>query len=231
LLSDDEKHHAFKVLRLVPGDAVEICDGAGRIDTCEVESNQPACAKFRILTSKVLERPFQKACLICPALDHGELDDVMAGFAETGIDEVLVYLPQGADKKRIGAKKTSRWKQKLRVGTKQCKRPFLPTLEVYSSLQNALEAFGGQKNIFVGDPEGDPTESFYRAGSGSAQSFAAESLAFVCGCEHGLGDAELELLQDHHGIPVALGPHVLRAKTAALLGSHFLVQVRACLPP
>ncbi len=225
-LPKEEAHHAFKVLRLQAGSRVEICDGAGRVDICEIEIADKSQPGFKVLESKVFKRADRKTVLICPALDHGELDESIAGYVETGIDEILVYLPRGADKKRIGEKKTIRWEQRVRGGTKQCKRAFLPHLQVFDSLDSCLSILPKGFQLFVGDPNGFTAS---KAMEGARANVDTSCLAFVCGSEHGLSEQELEATKGACAKSLSLGPHVLRAKTAALLGSFFLQQVRACL--
>jgi len=221
----EEKHHALKVLRLQPGDQIEICDGKGRVDSCELSHDENGGICFVSLGSQCFPKPVVRTVLICPALDHGELDDVIEGFVEAGADCICVYLPEGADKKRIGPKKTERWLQKIRGATKQCKRAYLPELKVFSSLKACLKdcrshADSGFK-LYVGAPDGVLANTLTFKGQPSG------TLGFVCGSEHGLSSDELQAVQAESGLAICLGPHVLRARTAALLGAAALEQVRS----
>ena len=224
-----ELHHAFKVLRLSSGAILEVCDGAGRVDRCEIISIGKSNLQLKILGSETLPLRKLPTTLLCPALDHGVLDEVLAGFVEAGVDALWMYLPDGADKKRIGPKKIERWQQKVAGAVKQSKRAHQPQIRSFQSLAAAVEELEAPSRLYFGCQSGSgPNDLVYSDPSAESQ---PKTLAFACGAEKGLSPDELKILGKSAGQGVCLSPYVLRAKTAALMGVQFLEQVRtACLP-
>jgi 16S rRNA (uracil1498-N3)-methyltransferase len=227
--SSGELHHAYKVLRLDAGARLEVSDGEGRVDQCEIVSIDKNHLQLKVLSSKLHPSRGLPTTLLCPALDHGLLEESLPGFVEAGVDAVWVYLPEGTDKKRMGPKKMERWQQKVAVAVKQSKRAHQPELKSFPDLAAALKELGPACEVYFGCQNGRSPQFFVQPVS--RQESQPQRLAFVCGAEKGLSSAELEALGNHGGQGVCLSPYVLRAKTAALIGLPFLEQVRTARLP
>ena len=218
-LVGSELHHLTKVLRLPVGTEIEVFDGRGWVASGMVEGVYTQTASIRILQvepTRIL-KPIHSICL--GALKPNSCDDILPPLVELGIDAFHLFLSEGNARHRGSESAQARWQRILLTAVKQCKRPTIPSLAVWSSCKALLQAnlFSGETQRWLLDPE-----SSTRLGNGL--SGHAPSVLAV-GSEKGLSSAEVSLFQQAGFIPVSLGDSILRATTAAIAGvailSHF----------
>ena len=201
-LEGDEARHLGRVLRVRPGDAVEVFDGqggAGRYAVVEVARRTVTLTR----SGDAPPGPRLPAPLhVAVAAPKGKrAQRLVEGLTELGVDSVRWLDCARSQGKQADPEQVRRWALEA---CKQCRRNHLP--EVGPPL--AIDALGPDGRCLIGAP-------------GDAQPIAAAVAApeptwLVIGPEGGLTDDEVAALRDRGATPVRLGPAILRVETAAL---------------
>jgi 16S rRNA (uracil1498-N3)-methyltransferase len=150
-----------------------------------------------------------------PAIRASRLELALEKCTETGADvirPVVCEFSQRGD--QPSPTRRERWQRIVMEATEQSGRLYLPVLASPSKLSQALESFHGA--IVFGDQTGTSAAELQRLLPSSGH------LALVVGPEGGLTPAETALLRQRGGIPLTLGPYVLRSETAAIAGTALL---------
>jgi 16S rRNA (uracil1498-N3)-methyltransferase len=198
-VSGAEAHHARDVLRLRPGDAVRLCDGAGRQGAGTVAEAAPGRLAVTLAEVETATPPSIAGLTIACALPKGErAADLVRMLTEIGVGALRPLVTARGER----ASAPERLARVAAEALKQCRRAhaliLLPPLPVA-----ALAADSGR--LMVADPHGSPL----RPGAPGPATVAI-------GPEGGFTEAELGTLLAAGAEPARLGPHVMRIETAAV---------------
>ncbi len=209
-LDPAEARHGAAVLRLAPGDPVVLADGRGGLARGTVAS----AGKGRLaVTVERVERalpPSPGVTLALAVLHTQAMDWAVQKAVETGAERLVPLL---TERTQLGRKAASgrlgHWRRIARQALKQCRRPWAMDIAEPTTLDDlAATAPPG----FVAD-----------AGGRSPFTVPVDApLTLIVGPEGGLTPAELSRLTAAGHTPLRLGPHTLRAETAATLGTALL---------
>ena len=200
VLSKDDQHHLERVLRLRNGEAVTCSDGNGAWSQCEWRDS------WLIVTGDVhVETRDEPVLTVAIAPVKGDRTDlVIEKLVEIGIDAIVVLQPVERSVVRWNADKVpqvmQRYERIVRAAALQSRRVFLPTLTGPVALRDVVGA-----QVAFAEP----------GGSADPASFTT----LVIGPEGGFSPDEVAMapaLAD-------LGPAVLRAETAAMVGAARMV--------
>ncbi len=200
VLSKDDQHHLERVLRLRDGELVSCSDGNGGWSVCEWRNNQ-----LVVVNNGAVELPPTPALTVAVAPVKGDRTDlVMEKLVEIGIDRIVVLQPVERSVVRWNNEKVGqvmqRYERIIRAAAMQSRRVFIPTLTGPVALADVVGA-----NVAMAEPGGSSDTS--------------EFTTLIIGPEGGFTPAEVAqstLLAD-------LGPAVLRAETAAMVGAARMV--------
>jgi 16S rRNA (uracil1498-N3)-methyltransferase len=199
-LTDDDAHHLSRVLRLRDGETVTCCDGNGSWVACHWRSGDVEVA------GEIVEvDPPTPALTIAIAPVKGDRTDlVIEKVVEIGIDHIIVLSPVERSVVRWAAHKVpqvlDRYTRIVRSASMQSRRVFLPTVSGPVSLANVTG-----HGVAFAEP------------GGNASADAVTTL--VIGPEGGFSPAEVALAP----AVADLGPAILRAETAAIVGAARMV--------
>lgn len=215
-----EAHHALHVLRLKPGDAADVLDGAGNQFHCQVENTGK-----NFLTLVVKEKNFTPAPP-CPvslfvAVPKGRLiEAIIQKAVELGANRVVPLITErvvthldeeGAEHKR------EKWQQVAIEAIKQCGAVWLPRVE----LPVPLNEFLGRGNLpeltLVGSLQTErrhPRKVFKDFQSRHGRKPAG--VGVWIGPEGDFTLTELRAIEAAGAAPVTLGNLTLRVETAAI---------------
>ena len=214
-IAGDEHTHLAKVLRLQVGAEVEVMSDSNSPEHtsgewCIGTINEITSSKAIVNVSEAKFDPPRPTKLVVAlgALGHGEVDEVVAPLVELGVDEIFIFGQDDQGKNRINEKAADRWQRMIIGACKQCKRAFFPKLTILKNCDELAALSVDWPTKLVGAAEGTATV-------GSAP-LTSGRVAIAIGSEKGLSPREADLLQTAGFLPVRLGSHVLRAKTAAI---------------
>jgi 16S rRNA (uracil1498-N3)-methyltransferase len=210
-LAADDRHHLERVLRVRRGDPVTVCDGAGRWREGTLGLAGVIEAAEEVLAIPRPEPPVTVAF----ALTKGERPELaVQKLTELGVDRIVPFTAARSvvrwDRGRNGSH-IDRLRRVAREASMQCRRAWLPEVSDLASFDEAAALPGAA----LADMGGAPP--------------SLEHATVLVGPEGGWSDEERA-----RGLPaVGLGPHVLRAETAAIAAATLVGALRAHLvgPP
>ena len=200
MLSADDAHHLATVMRLKDGETVSCSDGRGAWSLCEWKG------KGIVSAGPVnFEKLPQPELVVAVAPVKGDKTDlVVEKLVEIGVDRICILQPVERSVVRWQSSKIDqimkRYSRIIRAASMQSRRVFLPMLEG----PVPLARFTGEGVAFA-EPGGTAEVS--------------QVTTLVIGPEGGFSPNEL-LIAQHH---MDLGPTVLRAETAAMVGAARMV--------
>jgi 16S rRNA (uracil1498-N3)-methyltransferase len=215
-LDGDDAHHLRRVLRLRGGEVVTAADGAGRWRSYVVTAGD----RLEATGPEQREPELHPRLAVAFALTKGDKPElVVQKLTELGVDRILPVLAERSIARPEPARaeaQVQRWRRVAREAGRQCRRAGLP--EVADLVP--LAALAGHPGLVVAERGG--------AVLAAPVMGIGDEVLVVVGPEGGLTDAEVELLAP--AFRLGLGPHVLRAETAAVAVAAVLTVLRAAPP-
>ena len=199
-LTDDDRKHLGKVLRLRDGETVSCSDGAGSWRLCTW--NRGVIEPSGDVVSEAAPSPTLTVAV--SPVKGDRTDTVVEKLVEIGIDSIVLLAPVERSVVRWAPDKVdhvlARYGRIARAAAMQSRRVFMPTVSGPVALETVLSGPAA-----VAEPGGDAPWSLVTT--------------VVIGPEGGFTDRELASA----GHRVDLGPHVLRAETAAFVAAARMV--------
>jgi len=230
-LSESDARHASQVLRLGPGDPVEVLDGQGGLIEAEILCASRKSVEVQVRRRATIPRSEPGVVLMQALLKGKAMEVVLEKSVELGIEKV-VLLDTERCVARVPApeveRKRAAWTQTLIEASKQSRNPWLPELIGPLGVDEAL------RQPFLQPGSGGETPSFVASLEAGApflgralQRLAPDGspdkrLAIAIGPEGDFTPDELERFRDSGARPVSLGPLILRAETAAIAAASIL---------
>jgi 16S rRNA (uracil1498-N3)-methyltransferase len=205
-LADDDRHHLERVLRLRAGERFTVSDGRGRWRECrfglEVEP----------VDAVVVEVAPSPSVTVGFALTKGEKPEwAVQKLTEVGADRIVLFAAEHSvvrwDDERAG-RALARLRRVAREAAMQCRRAWLPQVDGIVAFEEALALPGAA----LADRGGAPP--------------SLDRATVLVGPEGGWSVGERDAATAA-GVPaVEIGPHVLRAETAAVVAGAVLAALR-----
>ncbi len=222
-LAGGEAHHLYNVCRLKVGNKVELFDGAGTLATAVIEKATSKSVLLKIVDLERIERPDKPEVIIAVSYPKGERFDWLTGkCTELGVDRIVPVIFERTVKQPRNPKAAERWRNIAIAAAKQCRRIFLPQIDIPVTLSEALSALKEQYDkaeILVGSPESKSPALI-------TQRFDAKDVIAIIGPEGGITENEKALLESYRAKFVRLTSTVLRIETAALAFAAVLTATR-----
>ncbi len=218
-LTTDDAHHLGRVLRLRPGEAVGVSDGAGRWRSCTVVAGAGSgagsgAADVRLEPSGdivTVGAPDPPVTVGFSLVKGGRPELVVQKLTELGVDRIL---PLAAARSVVrwdperAERNLARLRQVAREAAMQARRPRLPEVAPVTTVAATAEALGAAGGLC--QQEGSAALTLRRP-------------ALLVGPEGGWSPEELDC-----GLAaVDLGPTTLRAETAAIAAAVLLCGLRS----
>jgi 16S rRNA (uracil1498-N3)-methyltransferase len=201
----DDGRHLARVRRVRAGETITAADGRGTWRPYVVDAAEPGALLLRATAAARVEPVLTPGLEVAFALTKGaKPETVVQHLTELGVDRIRPVRARRSVVRWDAARAESavaRLRRVAREAAMQSRRARLPIVEV----PGELAALSGRPGLVIGDPAGIPA---------SEVPLPAESWLVVVGPEGGLEPAEITALAP--GVLVGIGPHVLRAETAAV---------------
>lgn len=205
LLTGQEAHHASKVLRLKEGSKIHATNGVGTIFEGVIATISKREVTVEILNRKDFEEPRALVLGMGILKKRTRLEFAIEKAVELGASGIVLFQSQHSER---GQFKPGRLEMIIMSAMKQSLRAWLPKLEVYQSLEDAVDAYEGFNLVIAHEKAGGEHASFDKNSS--------ESLLLI-GPEGGFSEREVKYVMNEGGTMVSLGAHRLRAETAAIV--------------
>lgn len=204
-LSDDDRHHLLRVLRVGLREDISVCDGRGSWSLATIGQDGELQLKGECLT----EMQHSPVLTVAFAPTKGDRpDDVVRKLTEIGIDRIVPIVGTKRGVVRWEGAKAEKHSIRLariaREAAMQSRRLWLPEITEPCALVNVVTLYAAA----LAEPGGAQIEPTHTC--------------IAIGPEGGFSADELELSQQH----VSLGDGVLRGETAAIVAGALMAAQR-----
>ena len=214
-LPPEAAHHASRVLRLRPGDAVQIFDGLGHALDAKIYAINGKRVSLHELQACMGDTESPLRIVLAQAMSSSEkMDWVVQKATELGVSEIHPVQTQRSVARLPGAraeKRTAHWRGIAIAACEQCGRNQMPKVHPPLDLGTWLDQarqLPGSKFILL--PEG--VAMLHK------QQQPQDCATLLIGPEGGFSENEAQLAQQIGFTPIRLGARTLRTETAALAG-------------
>ena len=220
VLDATEAQHALRSIRLQPGDALTLFDGAGQLARATLLPGAPrpvrrgqVRAEAIVLVESVesVPEPTSSLTLIVAACKGARLDWLVEKATELGVTG-LTLTEFEHSVVHIGPQHIDRLRRTAIEACKQCQRARLPLFDLASSLATAIASRATIPILVAHLTPEAPTLADWLVG----HRHTMREFAVVIGPEGGFSATELATVTSAGGQFVRLATHVLRVETAAL---------------
>ena len=218
-LSGDEGAHLTRVLRLGPGDAVRVFDGAGAEFEAEITGVTRAAVHVRVgnPAESAVEPPVRLT--VAPALIKGEgFDEIVRDAVMMGAAAVRPLLTERTVAKPREAMR-ERWQRVALAAVKQSGRAVLPEVDAPVTVDQLLAADASAARLVFVEPSADILISDPLALEAPA------SALVVIGPEGGWSPAELQLFKEKAMTFVRIGGRTITSERATIAALAVLTAV------
>lgn len=216
-LEGAQAHYLSRVMRVAPGDAVVLCDDL----TGEWAARVLAAGKRDVTLEPcdlLREREQVPDFWLCAALlKKPHFDLVLEKATELGIRRIQPLVTRRCVADKLNPERA---RAIVTEAAEQCARTALPELAPAAGLDALLRAWPAERALFFADEQGgEPAVAAFCAHRGPA--------ALIVGPEGGFDDGERAAVRAlPQARPIALGPRILRAETAAIAGGALWMAAR-----
>jgi 16S rRNA (uracil1498-N3)-methyltransferase len=229
-LSAEDLHHARDVLRIRPGESVELVEpDAGPI----WQATLIEIARDHLVvdaSSSHLPAVGPRVTLVQGVAKGEKMDSILRQAVEVGAGAVIPVITRRTvvrlDEQRR-KERGERWRRIARSAAEQSHRDALPDVSDPVDLGAALPDLAEFDRVLVFWEEADSTG--VAEALGGDLDGADTTVALVVGPEGGLEAEEVESLTGAGARIVTLGPTILRTETAAIVGLALVLHELGCL--
>ena len=222
-LPEAAAHYLLKVLRLQPGDSLELFDGAGQRATACL---QPGAQLTVAAVSHCCEPTAALQVLVgLPEPERADwLVEKLTELGATTISFVHCERSQGKPVARLHTGRLQRWQRLAEAAARQSGRYRIPEVQPLQPLRSCVEAVDGAAQRFVASATGTAGAFTDAAATGGKQAAADAALAVLVGPPGGLTPDELQMVQQRGYTELWLSHFVLRTETAAVAAATTLLR-------
>jgi 16S rRNA (uracil1498-N3)-methyltransferase len=213
VLDPIEARHVTGALRRRPGDEIVLADGHGSVAEAKLVAVGKGRVEAEITAVRCEPRPASGGVTVALAMiENRAMDWAVQKAVEVGVGR---FGPMETGRAQVRGKdfagRVEHWRRIALQALKQCRRPW--AMDVGNVVRLAELVEGSEEAGVVADCEGISIGELPE-GAGAL---------LVVGPEGGFTSEESELF-DRRGWPrLRLGPHILRAETAAVVGGAMMV--------
>lgn len=217
VLKGDEHHHLSRVVRKKKGDKVYLFTEDGENFSARIEKIKKSETLLVILEKTYVKNSDMEITLAPSLIKSKTLELILQKSTELGVSS---FSPLITERSVINIsskleKKVNRWNRIVLEASKQCRRPFPPTVEKPVSLKYFMNKKNAQIKLFLDEKGGVYLKDLiFNLQESKHKPF--QSVIILLGPEGGWTEKEKQYIVRHGYKAVSLGKNILRAETAAI---------------
>ena len=222
----DQARHIEKVLRLVPGDLLQVFDGQGHEYEVCLQGKEDGFLLGEIVQElhRDVESPLHLS-LVQGIAKGDKMDSIIQKAVEIGVEDIYPLFSQYAvvklEKERAG-KKVERWQTIAREACKQCRRNRVPTVHVPITFPEMMKFVSEKPTILLYEhTENNGLKQVLN--ENRAKFLAGSQLFLIIGPEGGFAPEEIAAAREQGVLIAGLGPRILRTETAGLVAASIVL--------
>ena len=217
-LTGDRAHYLRHVMRLDIGDPILLFNERDGEWLATLAEASKRAVILSVAARRRPPRPEPGPWLLFAPVKRAATDLILVKAVELGVERIQPILTRRGIAERV---KEERLTALAIEAAEQCERLSLPSLAEIAPFESVLATWPGDRRLFIADEAGARLNAtaIPSAVQGAAAWRRGQPWALAIGPEGGWAEGELDALRDSAFVtPIALGPRVLRAETAALAG-------------
>jgi 16S rRNA (uracil1498-N3)-methyltransferase len=217
-LDQQESHHALNVLRLQPGDPIQITDGKGAVYNCVINNSGSKQLTATKIDSQCFTRQVSIHLLIALP-DRDPFESAITECTALGVSRITPVIAAHCQKpwwKYSWEKHQERFMTKIIGSIKQSLSPFLPVLDEPVTFDKSFQLC--KTPILLADQNGTPLMK-------ACQNLQTKELTCFIGPPGGFSDSEIALFANKNAIKVKIGDPRFRTELAAVVLCSQLVGI------
>ncbi len=216
-LSTEDAHHAVRVLRVTPGEELDLIAPSGSGHRVEVTAVSDEGITARVLTE--LEAAWYPQITLFQGVAKGEkMDSIVRQAVEVGVARIVPVITSRTvvrldEPKR--SQRAARWRRIAESASKQARRERVVDVADAASFSATLGLLGAYDHVIV--LWEDYAGTLLCEVASAAFEDANASVALCVGPEGGFAAEEVEALVSIGAVVASLGPSIMRTETAAVV--------------
>ena len=210
-LPDDAANHVGKALRLRPGDAIVVFDGAGGEYDAVIQRMDRARVEVKTGAWREADRESPVAVGLVQGLPEADkMDWILQKAVELGVAWIQPLVCERSVVRLAGeraARREAHWRRVVVAGCEQCGRNRVPELRPTAAFRDWAAQPSAAARWMLSPGVGE---------SLAGREAPAGPVELLVGPEGGLSEREVDIAQTVGFQPLSLGPRVLRTETAPL---------------
>jgi 16S rRNA (uracil1498-N3)-methyltransferase len=204
-LSENDSHHANRVLRLNVGDTITVSANDGKVFLASIRSSDKKSLAFDCRQLVREEKRPLLSIAIAPTKSNDRFEWFLEKATEMGVHHIFPIITANSERKIY---KNERGQKVIMAAAKQSKKGFLPRLHEIQKLDDFFKQNFVQTQYIAHLVEGSKRTI-------STLKFNLETI-FLIGPEGDFNEKEVERALSKGFEPISLGEEVLRTETAGL---------------
>ncbi len=211
-LPESESRHIIRVLRLTPGDSLEITDGKGNLFEAVIDSVSKTEVTVRLgkRYGDPLHHPYHLHIAIAPTKNSDRFEWFVEKATEIGIDRITPIICEHSERKTL---RTDRLERVAIAAMKQSLKGWKPEISPVTSFGDFIALNQGETCFIAHCAEGDKSELAGQIGG-------ERNYTILIGPEGDFSDEEIKYALGAGYRAVSLGSSRLRTETAGIVACH-----------
>lgn len=211
-LNEETSKHVVQVLRMQPGEKLQLTDGAGNVTTAEIVDAHKKKATVRLTDKTFIPQKAAKISIGISLLKNSSrFEWFLEKATEIGVSEIYPLLCERTEKQHF---RYDRMKQILISAMLQSKQFWLPTLQEATPVNKVIpnSQYSTKLIAHCGNGTKNPVTNFSKK----------SSVQILIGPEGDFTKEEIALAINNNFAPVTLGENRLRTETAGVVAATVL---------
>jgi 16S rRNA (uracil1498-N3)-methyltransferase len=222
-LPEADSGHAVRVLRMQPGDELQVVDGRGHRFLCRLLDNHSKHAAIEIVEREDIAPVWQNniTVMVAPTKNNDRMEWLVEKLVETGINRIVPVRCARSERKEIKRERL----EKIAVSAmKQSLKATLPEITEMMPIAEALRSFDAPQK-YMGYCDDNVERKLF-----AKQYQPNVDVIILIGPEGDFSPAEVQAAISAKYVPVTMGDNRLRTETAALVACdtcHIINQINS----
>lgn len=218
VLDENASRHIVQVLRMKPGERLNITDGIGNLLSCIIKDDHKKHCSVIVESNRYQQRPTSKITVAISLVKNASrFEWFLEKATEIGVSEIIPLICERTEKEKF---RTDRLQQIVVSAMLQSQQVWLPVLHepiAYELLFRQEEVVANQQKFIAHCIENEKKQLVSELSNTSA------SQVILIGPEGDFTPDEIDIALANKFIPVALGNTRLRTETAGIVAATLLV--------
>ena len=212
-LTEEESHHAVRVLRLKTDDFITLIDGKGTSSVGQITELSKKAVQYKIIESRFEnELTPQIHIAIAPTKSNDRFEFFLEKVTELGISTITPLQCSNSERKNI---KLDRFEKIVMSAVKQSGNLYLPKVNELTKFSDFISSLDSDTTCFIAHCEIDDLKQELKDNLKSTK-----KVCILIGPEGDFTNEEIILAKTNNFKPVSLGQTRLRTETAGIIACH-----------